>query len=225
MLPALRSQSPRPELVGTLNNLIDIATMSGEYDRAVAMSRESPAACRQMRDKRCEAQARDDAGLALSSAGNYTDAARELDLAPQLNSEAGDAQTAVLILNILGIVDYYQAKYSESLRAYESALQHVEKAAAEPLTATWRQLTLLNLATLYQQLGNDQRAITIYNNILDAPIDLSARDVGHIYANLGVLYRHLGDPEQALASYRDAERFYAKEQDIDGELGVLLHPN
>lgn len=221
VLPALRSQPPSHELVETLNNLSDIATMSGDYDRAVAVSRESATVCQQMRDKHCEALARDDAGLALSNAGNYADAATELNLALHLNNETGDAQTAVLILNNLGIVDYYQAKYSESLRAYESALLYVEKATAEPWTATWRQLTLLNLATLYQRLGNDQRAISIYNNILDAPKDLSSRDFGHIYANLGVLYRHLGDPEQTLASYRDAERYYAKEQDIDGELGVL----
>ena len=31
----------------------------------------------------------------------------------------------------------------------------------------------------------------------------------------------MGDPEQALKSYRLADRFYAKEKDVDGELGVL----
>ncbi|HEX3586782.1 MAG TPA: tetratricopeptide repeat protein, partial [Candidatus Angelobacter sp.] len=161
VLPPLRTQAPSQELIDTLNNLSDIATMSGEYTRAVALSRESAAACQKMQDKNCEAQAHDDAGLALSNAGNYAEAAAELDLGLKLTAEIGNAQTAVLVLNNLGSVYYYQAKYSEALRTYESALQYVEKAGAEPWAALWRQLTQLNLATLYQRLGNDQRAIKI----------------------------------------------------------------
>jgi len=235
LLPQLRRQAPSPELVETLNNLSDIATMAGEYARAVSMSRESAGACKQMRDKHCEALARDDAGMAYSNAGNYADAANELDLALKLNSETGDAQTSVSILNNLGIVYYYQAKYSEALRTYESALQYVEKSQKEAWATTWRQLTQLNLATLYQRLGNDQRAVTIYNGVLGdrkglsqqevaqmyASRGLSPRDLAHIHANLGVLYRHLGDPRNALKSYGLADEYYEQEKDIDGELGVL----
>lgn len=221
LLPQLRSRSASPELVETLNNLSDIATMAGEYDRAVNISRESASACQQMRDKHCEARARDDAGMAYSNAGNYAEAAGELDLALKLNSEAGDAETAVMILNNRGIVNYYQAKYSESLRTYESALKYVEKSTTEAWAATWKLLTLLNLATLYQRLGNDQRAIGIYTSVLNDAKGLSSRDIGHINANLGVLYRHLGDTQNALQSYRYADEYYAKEKDTDGELGVL----
>src|SRR5438270_4556765 len=221
VLPPLRSQPPSPELVDTLNNLSNIATMAGEYSRAVQLSRESASACQKMQDKNCEALAHDDAGLALSSAGNYPEAAVELDVALTLNGEAGKPETAVLVLNNLGIVYYYQAKYSEALRTYEAAMRYVDKSPGESWAASWRQLTLLNLATLYQRLGNDKRAIEIYNSVLADPKDLFARDMGHIYANLGVLYRHLGDAENALRNYRNAEGFYAKEKDVDGELGVL----
>ena len=221
LLPPLRSQPPSPELIDTLNNLSDIATMSGEYSRAVEFSRESAAACQKMHDKNCEALAHDDVGLALSNAGNYPEAAAELDLGLQLTAETGNAQTAVLVLNNLGIVYYYQAKYSEALRAYESALQYVQKSTAEPWSATWRQLTLLNLGTLYQKLGNDQRAIKIYNDILAHPEQATPRDLGHLNANMGAAYRRLGDAKQALQFYGYADEYYAKEKDIDGELGVL----
>ena len=221
LLPPLRSQSPSPELIDTLNNLSDIATMAGEYSRAVEFSRESAAACQKMHDKNCEALAHDDVGLALSNAGNYPEAAAELDLGLQLTAETGNAQTAVLVLNNLGIVYYYQAKYSEALRAYESALQYVQKSTAEPWSATWRQLTLLNLGTLYQKLGNDQRAIKIYNDILAHPEQATPRDLGHLNANMGAAYRRLGDAKQALQFYGYADEYYAKEKDIDGELGVL----
>jgi tetratricopeptide (TPR) repeat protein len=219
ILPSLRAQGPSQDLVDTLNNLSDIATMAGEYDHAVVFSRESTTACRRMQDKNCEAQARSDAGLALSNAGNYDEAATELDLGLKLTEETKNAKTAVLILNNLGVVYYYQAKYSEALRAYESALQYVEK--VEDRAATWRQITLLNLATLYQRLGNDQRAIAIYTDIIDHPKSLSPRDVGHIDANLGAIYRRLGDTKQALTFYGYSDEYYAKEKDIDGELAVL----
>ena len=221
LLPPLRSQSPSPELVDTLNNLSNIATMAGEYSRAVELSRESAFACQKMRDKNCEALAYDDVGLALSNAGKYSEAAAELDLALKLTAETGNAQTAVLVLNNLGIVYYYQAKYSEALRAYESALQYVQKSAAEQWSATWRQLTLLNLGTLYQKLGTDQRAINIYNDILAHPEQTTPRDLAQLNANMGAAYRRLGDAQQALKFYGYADEYYAKEKDIDGELGVL----
>lgn len=221
VLPPLRSQPASQELVDTLNNLSDIANMSGEYSRAVELSRESAVACQKMHDKNCEALAHDDAGLALSNAGNYQDAAAELDLALKLTAETGNAQTAVLILNNLGIVYYYEAKYSEALRTYESALQYVEKSSAEQWSATWRQFTLLNLATLYQRLGNDQAAIKTYNDVLAHPEAITPRDLGHLNANMGAIYRHLGDAKQALQFYGYADEYYAKEKDVDGELGVL----
>jgi CHAT domain-containing protein/Flp pilus assembly protein TadD len=223
VLPPLRSQPASPELVDTLNNLSDIATMAGEYSRAVQLSRESAAACQKMHDKNCEALAHDDAGLALSNAGNYPEAATELDLGLKLTTETGNAQTAVLVLNNLGIVYYYQAKYSEALRTYESALQYVEKSRTETWSATWRQFTLLNLATLYQRLGNDQRAINTYNDVLAHPEGITPRDLGHINANIGALYRRLGDGNQALKFYGYADEYYAKEKDVDGELGVLMN--
>lgn len=221
LLTPLRSQSPSPELVDTLNNLSNIATMAGEYSRAVELSRESAFACQKMHDKNCEALAYDDVGLAFSNAGKYPEAAGELDLALKLTAETGNAQTAVLVLNNLGIVYYYQAKYSEALRAYESALQYVQKSAAEQWSATWRQLTLLNLGTLYQKLGNDQRAINIYNDILAHPEQATPRDLAQLNANMGAAYRRLGDAKQALQFYGYADEYYAKEKDIDGELGVL----
>ena len=40
-------------------------------------------------------------------------------------------------------------------------------------------------------------------------------------SNIGVLYRRMGDPYKALDAYEKARAIFAREQDIDGELGVL----
>lgn len=221
LLPQLRMQGPSQDLVQVFSDLFYIFNSAGAYDRAVVLAKENGEVCRKLQDARCEAQAHNDAGLAYSNAGNYGEAATELDLALKLNGQNGDPQTAVLVLNNLGNVYYYQAKYSEALRTYEAALPYVEKSSGQEWEGTWRRITRLNLATLYQRLGNDQRAIAIYHEVLDSPRGLSDREIAHVLANLGILYRRLGDAEEAIKSYHYAETRYSRQKDVDGQLGVL----
>jgi len=219
----LRAQGPSLELSSVLNNLSDIANSAGEYDQAVALAEESTKVCQTLGNKNCEAEARNDAGYAYLNAGKYPEADAQLGPALKLAMDGGDAQTIILILNNLGNVQYYEAKYSEALRSYELAAQYVEKSPGQSWTAFWRQITQANLATLYQRVGNDRRAIAIYLDILETSQGqgLTPRDVAHMHTNLGVLYRHLGDADSTLVNYRGAERLYAREKDFDGELGVL----
>jgi len=221
LLPQLRAQGPSQDLVQVFSDLFYIFNSAGAYDRAVVLAKENGEVCRKLQDTRCEAQAHNDAGLAYSNAGDYGEGATELDLALKLNGQNGDPQTAVLVLNNLGNVYYYQAKYSEALRTYEAALPYVEKSSGQEWAETWRRITRLNLATLYQRLGNEQRAIAIYHEVLDSPRGLSDREIAHVLANLGILYRRLGDAEEAIKNYHDAETQYSKQKDVDGELGVL----
>ena len=87
----------------------------------------------------------------------------------------------------------------------------------------WSNITLFNLATLYQKLGNYQRALDTYKEIEKSPQGLSAGDRAHLYSNLGTIDRRLGDPQKAINTYRRATALYAQEHDSDGELGVLTN--
>jgi CHAT domain-containing protein len=220
ILPQLRAQGPSQDLVQDLSDLFYIVNSAGAYDRAVALAQENAEACRKLGDARCEARAHSDAGFAYSNAGDYARAAAELDLALKLSGE-GDKKTTVLILNNLGNVYYYQAKYSEALRTYESAVPYIEQSAGQAWAEQWRSITRLNLATLYSRVGNDRRAIAIYREVSDNHAGLAPREIANILANLGVSYRHLGDGPEALKNYNDAETWYAKQQDLDGELSVV----
>ncbi|MGH9570590.1 MAG: tetratricopeptide repeat protein, partial [Candidatus Angelobacter sp.] len=221
LLPQLRLQGPGQDLAEALTNSTDLAISAGEYDRAVALALEHAGVCKQLGDSLGEARAHNDAGLAYSDGGKYAAAAAELELALRLNGPRGDSETAVLILNNLGNVDYYQARYSEALRIYDSAMEYVQKAGQQQWAMSWERVTRLNIATLYQRLGNDKRAIAVYHEVSDSPLGLSPREIAHVLANLGILYRHLGDAQEALKNYHDAERWYGQEKDTDGELGVL----
>jgi CHAT domain-containing protein/Tfp pilus assembly protein PilF len=220
LLPTLRAQGPSPKLGRALLLLGEIANAAGNYDRAVALAGESAATYQKVHDKAGEAHARNDAGMAYMNAGNYAQAENELQTALKLNSGTGDVRSDIMLLYNLGNVYYYQAKYSEAFRSYQSALQKVENSASESWAPALRHVTLLNMATLYQRLGNDQRAIEIYKDLEGSP-QLRPEALAHIYANLGILYRHLGDTEKALETYRKAQQLFTEKKDADGQLGVL----
>ena len=221
LLVQLRSRGASSELTEVLNNLGDIANNSGQYDRAVELARESADVCRKLGNTSCEAQALNDEGLAYSNGGKYSEAGQALEEALNMSAKANDGHTMVLVLNNLGNVYYYEARYSEAFKSYDAAAARVEQEKDVAWARAWRAITRLNLATLYQRLGNDQRAINVYHTALDNVHDLTPREVAHVLANLGVLYRRMGNIEEAIKNYHDAEKFYSQQKDIDGELGVL----
>ncbi len=221
VLPKLKAHRASRELGETLIGLSKIANSEGHYDLAVARAHEAAQVYQGLADKDGEARASNDAGLAYMNSGAYTEATRELDMALNLNSQIGNAETTITILNDLGSVYFYQSKYAESFGAYDAALQRLAKSSGEPWAQRWRQFTLLNLGALYQKLGNYQRALSINKEVEQSPEGLTQGNLGHLHANLGVLYRRLGDPQKALAEYRKAEHFFGLDHDMDGELGVL----
>lgn len=220
-LPGLRVQAASRELGEVLIGLSGIADSEGHYELAVTRAHEAVQVFHKLGDKHAEAVAGTEAGLAYMNSGKYTEAARDLEMAQSMNSETEHAETAMPILNNLGSVYYYQAKYSESFGEYDAAMRLVEKSSAEPWARYWRQITLLNLGALYQKLGDYQRALAVNKELEQSPEGLTQGDLGHLYANLGALYRRLGDPQKALDEYRKAQHSYALEHDVDGELGVM----
>ncbi len=220
ILPALRVQGPSPELAQVLSNLSDIANSAGNYTRAVQLAQESSRIYRQLHDTQHEAGAHNDAGMALLNAGLYSDAANELETALRLNQGIHDKETATLILNNLGNVYYYEARYSEAFKSYETALRYAEQSAAETWAPRLRQLALLNIATLFQKLGSDQKAIDTYSKIMGSP-EVTPEELARTLTNLGVIYRRMGDPEMALSSYQMAQNYSSKVKDLDTELNTL----
>src|SRR5262249_55417796 len=201
ILPRLKAQEASAELGETLIGLSKIANTEGHYDLAVARAHEAAEVYRGLGDKDGEVRAGNDAGLAYMNSGKYPEAAHELDMAFNLNSQTGNAETAITILNDLGSVYFYQSKYAESFGAYDAAMQRLEKSSGEPWASHRRQVTLMNVGALYQKLGNYQRALAISHELEQSP-GLTNGNLGHLHANLGVLYRRLGDPEKALEEYR-----------------------
>src|SRR5262249_38722800 len=90
-----------------------------------------------------------------------------------------------------------------------------------PWLASRRQLTAANTAILYQTLGQYDRALALYNDLLNSGQALSPQEQAQLLANVGVLRRRLGDPQKALDTYRAAQALYQKAGHRDGEIAVL----
>jgi len=221
LLPELRRDSPA-DLASALNALSQIDSARGDYESAMARARESADLYRSLGDRTGETRAINTLGVAEGYRGDYGTAMGHFRAALALARSNGDLEGEVEELNNLGTLDFLQARYLDALRAFREASERVEKAGDAPWVARRRRVTLLNLAALYQQaLGQEQKALQLYQELRDAPGALPPSEQARLLTNQGVLYRRLNDPLKALQTYEAAERLFEKEEHNDGMISVL----
>jgi len=153
--------------------------------------------------------------------GNYGTALSNFQQALDVALSHGDAEGAITRQNNIGNVWYFQGRYSDALRAYQTALDKVNSSTTEKWNPRRRQLTIANLATLYQRLGKAQEALELYRQLPSSPQAMPASEQAQLLLNQGVLLRRLGDPIKALDLYRAAQVMFARERHADGEISAL----
>ena len=153
--------------------------------------------------------------------GEYEPALKTFNTTADLSRRTNDHEWEITSLNNIGTVRYFTGRYSQALEAYQTAAALVDSAPDAPWLASRRQLTLANTAILFQTLGQYDRALTLYNELLNSPQALSPREQAQLLANVGVLRRRLGDPLKALDTYRTAQALYRRSGHRDGEIAVL----
>ncbi len=223
LLAELRANQDDAGLAEALYALGLIASDRGDHVLAIALARESADLFRKLGDHRGEARAVNRLGVEELYRGEYAAARvhfeQALALSQSINYRLGEVEQ----FNNLGTVFNFQGRYLDALKAYEAAMDRVNRAAGEPWAARSRQGTTNNLATLFQRLGREDKALELYRQLQQAPQALKASEEAQLYANLGVMYRRLGDPVKALEAYRQAEAVFARRGHKDGQLGVLIN--
>ena len=215
-----KSPPQSPERAEALLGLATIETGLGRYPKAKGHAEEAIAAFSALRDSLGLAKALNRAGLVALYQADYPQAETRLVSALAASASIGDTEGTVEESVNLANVYYFVGRYADAARLYDEALAETNRASSAPWAARRRRIVLANQATLYQRLGRDQEALSIYRD-LGAGQTLAPREQAQVLTNLGVLYRRLGDPIKALASYDAARATYARERDVDGELGVL----
>lgn len=221
VLATLRSRGDSPQLGYVLNALSEVASAEGNYDEGISRAQEAADVYHRLGEAKGEARALNYRGIAEVQRGFYGAARGTLSRALALSRSAGDLESQTRILNNLGTADFYPGDYLEALRAYESALDIVEKNSALSWSSYWRQITEINEATIYQRLGRYQKALEIYQRDEKSSHALTPSDQAHLLTNLGALYRRLGDAWKALDQYQLALNLYARQHDADGEISTL----
>jgi CHAT domain-containing protein len=220
-LEALPSDVPSPQLGHVLNGLSNVTSSLGKNNDAVDFAQQADKVYRKLGDAEGQAYALNSRGIAEGELGLYPTAQASFHEALTFSRSIHDFKTEVRTLNNLGNAYYFPGNYLEALRAYEEALQIVERHSTELWSDYWRQITKINQATLYQRLGRYQNALQIYKQVGTSSKSLPSSDQAHLFMNLGVLYRRLGDPWKALDSYQSALSQFSRQHDDDGEISVL----
>ncbi len=220
-LKTLRLAGPSRQLGHVLNGLSNVASSEGNYEQAVEFARQAGDVYHRLGDIEGEAYALNSRGIAEGQLGEYPAAQESFQQALVFSRSKNDLETTVRTLNNLGNAYYFPGKYLEALHAYRDAWDIVERNPNEKWSGSWRQITRINQATLFQRLGRYQNALEIYRQVETSSGALSPSDQAHLLTNLGALYRRLGDPWKALDSYSSALKLYSRQHDADGEISVL----
>ncbi len=221
LLPELRSGKDLNRLGEALNVLSLIANSLGDYEKAVAYASEAVNLRHESKDAAGEAASLNNLGLAHLYLGDYSLALQHYQKALEIDRRLKDGESEILRLNNIANVHYVRGSYSAALSLYLEALEKVEGAKNTDWANRERYRTQANLAVLYQKLGQNERALALYQEMLQQPGGLGGDEEARILTNIGVLYRHLGDPVKALDAYQRARSQFGRWRHLAGEIGAL----
>ncbi len=221
VMPALRSTGDRSILGHALLEYGQATLSTGDYAVALKASLEAVRIFRDLKDPAAETQAHNVAGSSQLYNGDYGGAIHAFEDALQLDRSQRDAQGEITRLSNIGNVYFFQGRYLDAQLQYDQALRRVEETSAEPWNASRRELVLTNLAALYEQLGQNEKALEYYQRALAGAQQMQPSERAQLLSNAGTLYRRLGDAVKALETYRAAQDLYSSEHLSDGEIHVL----
>jgi len=210
-----------PNLLKALSLEGWVSVSLGNYSDAIQQATRAVELCRTLHDEKRLGDALNTLALANQHLGRYDVALHNFDLAMSADRGVGDTEGEITRLNNIGSVYYLEGHYFEALRFYQQAKSKVDATRAAPWNLRRRQITLANIAAVYQILGKEEAALQLYKDLAGSSQSLPPRERAQFLANEGALYRRLGDPAKALELYASVEKLYRADRYNDGEIGVL----
>jgi CHAT domain-containing protein len=217
----LRTRGDLSGLARGLSASSRIAVALGNYRDALQSAAEAVAIRTRLHDRIALSEDYNTLGLANVYLGNYDLAVSNYRTALDIDRRNNVPEGQVARLNNIGNVFYFRGLYQEALPPYQEAMNIVENSKGEPWFAQRRQLTVANLAALYQRVGNERSALALYRQLTVAPQALPPAEYAQLLLNQGVMYRRMGDPIKALEMYQSAQAVFSAAHHRDGEIGAL----
>jgi tetratricopeptide (TPR) repeat protein len=217
----LRSSGDLRSLARALSAEASISVSLGDYSDAIGNATEAIALFTRLHEAASISPNYNTLGLANLYLGNYGEALANYEKALKLDREHQNPAGEVTLENNIGNIYYFQGRYQDALRSYQSAMDRLSVSDEQQWVPQRRQLTIANLAVLYQRLGKDQTALELYRQLTGKPQALPRTEFAQLLLNEGVLYRRMGDPVKALERYSDAQTIFATEHHRDAEIGAF----
>ena len=216
----LRASGDKPNLARAVGIASELAISLGDYRGAITYASEETALRFGLSDQPGLAEARNTLGLAYLYLADYPAALENYQLALNIDRAIADSEGQNIRLNNIGNVYYFEGRYLEALEAYNQALAIVNNSASGQWRTQRTQITITNLATLYQRLGKEPNALALYRQVAQSGQAMTGKERAQLLLNQGALYRRMGDPVKAIALYKSAQTLFAAEHNSDGEIGA-----
>jgi CHAT domain-containing protein/Tfp pilus assembly protein PilF len=154
-------------------------------------------------------------GRAYERKKDFAEALRTFSEALSFAEKSGDLAQQGRALSSIGASHYSLGRPGEAREIWENALD-LSRRGDDPETEF---LLENNLAVLYHNQGQFQRAVELYTRLADYA---SLQEPGLLRSNLGQLYLEMGNPEKALKNYDLARAAYHALGDIANEADALV---
>jgi two-component system, NarL family, sensor kinase len=148
-----------------------------------------------LNNKRFQAEALNNIGVAHSYASSFGEALEYFFKALVLREEIGDENLIATTLNNIGNVYHLSGDNEQAITYYKKSLEIKEASERKQQVTS----TLINLASLYNSKGDHQEAINYINraiSYLEAEADSSGLSTA--WNNLARIYMHMGDLDESL---------------------------
>jgi tetratricopeptide (TPR) repeat protein len=198
--------------------LSEVSQQTGRYEAALPLAEEAAAIYRSLADRRGEADALDQAGLAHQRAGRSREALGYFHEARFLYEETADIRGVAATLSHCGIASWWLGRYPDAEQQLREALALYGDVGDRRGQAK----TLNNLARIQLSLGLHRDALEGYQKSLEIFREIGgAQNQAILYHNIGAIYQYKGSLEEGLDAYGRALAIYHEIGDLPNEAAVL----
>ena len=198
--------------------LSEVSQQTGRYEAALPLAEDAAAIYRSLADRRGEADALDQAGLAHQRAGRSREALGYFHEARFLYEETADIRGVAATLSHCGIASWWLGRYPDA----EGQLREALALYGDVGDRRGQAKTLNNLARIQLSLGLHRDALEGYQKSLEIFTEIGgAQNQAILYHNIGAIYQYKGSYEEGLGAYVSALAIYDQIGDLPNEAAVL----
>jgi DNA-binding SARP family transcriptional activator len=198
--------------------LCEVSQETGRHEETLPLAEDAASIYRSRADRRGEAHALDQVGMAHARVTRYREALAYFREARIMYHAVGDQHGVADALSHAGIACWHLGRYPDAKNRLAKALSRYRAAGDRRGEAK----TLNNLGRMHLLSGYHRDALEAYQDSLKIFAEIGgAQNEAILYHNIGGVYDYKGSYEQALAAYQRALVIYREIGDLPNQADVL----